>query len=226
MSTKATEDFDGFITPEGEMIARDDARRLIPIMEGRSKDRQELLEVLTSLARHCFDKGYFDGAQTYFEKIFELSDSSDAKAFCILSIGQTKEGQRDYEAALGWYRKAFSLEPGCDQEVWYFLHNNLGYCLNHFDRHEEALKYCRAAISINPERHNAHKNLGIALEGIGRYTEAAKSYINASRLCPSDPRALQHIEALVGAHPEVCRDIPGLLEEIESCRQATRIVWN
>ena len=218
------ESFDGFITPEGERIPADDARRLIPMAEEHLRDGKKLLGFLMSLGRHCIEMERFAGAQAYFEKIYQLTDSSNDKAFCLLSIGQMKEKQGEYESALGWYRKAFSLESG-GGEVWYLLHNNLGYCLNLFDRHKEAKEHCRSAISIEPNRYNAHKNLGVALEGLGQYAEAVKSYIAASMLNPRDPRALQHLESLIALHPEVQRDVRDLNAQIDACRKAAEIVW-
>jgi tetratricopeptide (TPR) repeat protein len=73
---------------------------------------------------------------------------------------------------------------------------------------------------MNPDRYNAHKNLGVALEGLGRYAEAAISYLTASRLNPKDPRALKHLDDLVATHPEVRRKIPGLKKQIDVCRKA------
>ena len=216
--------FDGFIAEDGEKISVDDATRLIPIAEEHLKDGKKHLGFLMSLARHCFEMERFAGAQAYFEKIYQLTDSSNEKAFCLLSLGQMKEKQGEYESALGWYRKAFSMEPG-DGEGWYLLRNNLGYCLNLFERHKEAIEHCRAAISIEPNRCNAHKNLGIALEGLGQYAEAVKSYITASMLNPRDPRALQHLESLVASHPDVQRDVRDLNAQMDACRKAAEIVW-
>jgi tetratricopeptide (TPR) repeat protein len=77
---------------------------------------------------------------------------------------------------------------------------------------------------MNPYRYNAHKNLGVALEGLGRYAEAAISYITASKLNPKDPRARKHLDVLVAAHPEVRRKIPGLKKQIDACRKAV-VAW-
>jgi tetratricopeptide (TPR) repeat protein len=62
---------------------------------------------------------------------------------------------------------------------------------------------CLEAMAIDPGRHNAHKNLGIALEGLGRYAEAAQSYGMAARLCPQDRRAHDLLEKLKRARPLV-----------------------
>jgi len=218
------ESFDGFIAEDGEKIPVDDAARLIPMAEEYLKDEKKLRAVLMSLGRHCIETSRFAGAQAYFEKLYQLTDSSNDKAFCLLSIGQMMEKQEEYESALGWYRKAFSLEQG-GGEVWYLLNNNLGYCLNLFERHGEAMEHCLAAISIEPNRYNAHKNLGVALEGLCRYADSVKAYITATLLNPRDLRALHHLESLVASHPEVQQEVSELNAQIDACRKAAEIIW-
>src|SRR5215831_12046221 len=87
------------------------------------------------------------------------------KAQYCLSSGQRMEQLGDFKAAINCYTAAFCLPPDTN-DVWYFLHNNIAYCLSQCGHHDEAEVYCRQAIQINAERHNAFKNLGIALEGL------------------------------------------------------------
>lgn len=91
----------------------------------------------------------------------------------------------------------------------------MGYCLNKLGRHSEAEEYCRAAIEINPNRYNAHKNRGLSLQHQSRHAEAARSFILATKLCPEDGRALEHLRDLISAHPEIAEDIPELMELFE-----------
>ncbi len=215
-----------YVAPNGEKVPIDDVERAARLAESGTRDRKEYLGILMTLAYRCFEMGMYAGAQGYFEKIFDLTDSVNAKAFCLLSIGQVKEQQEDYESALSWYRKGLSMTPGSDREIRYFLHNNLGYCLNRFERHAEAMRYCLAAIEIIPRRFNAYKNLGVALEGLGEYTEAVKSYINASLLNPEDPRSLRHVDSLLASHPKVREEIPDLDRHLADCRKAAaEISW-
>jgi len=158
----------------------------------------------------------------YIEKLLASDVSREDKAYTCLTTGQMMEHKGNYRVALECYARAFSLDP-VQNDVWYFLHNNLAYCLNLFGRFEEAELYCRQAITINGERHNAHKNLAIALEGQAKYAESARALIVAVRICPRDPRALQHLEKLFGAHPEVESDIPDIFSQIEECQRAVQI---
>jgi tetratricopeptide (TPR) repeat protein len=134
-------------------------------------------------------------------------------------MGQLMEQMQNYELAITYYSQALSLEPAHNQ-TWYLIHNNLGYCLNHFGRHAEAVPYLQQAIQIDPLRHNAYKNMGIACEGLGQYAEAAIFYIKAVQTNASDPRALRHLETLVEKQPTVVNDVPDFPMHLAACRAA------
>lgn len=193
---------EGFILPDGEFIRVDEAARMHEKAREWLQSPREVLEFLSALAQECAAKDRFAAAQDYFELLLIDSDSEAVEAYCLLSIGQLQEQQENYAAAIDWYRKAFRLRPGADG-TWYLLHNNLGYCLNRFGLHAEAEQLCRKAIAIDPRRHNAHKNLGLALEGQGCFNEAAREYLDAARLQPGDRRASGLLRRLAAAHPEV-----------------------
>ena len=200
---------DGFIMPDGEFIPIDDVQRMYEAAEKHLQTPQRIIELMHELAIECVSKKKPAGAQAYFERIIVISDSDAIKSLCLLSIGQIKENQEDIPGAIDWYRRAFCMQPGSD-ETWYFLYNNLGYCLNRLGQHDEALGYCQRAISLNPDRHNAHKNLGVALEGLGRYSDAARSYLKAAELCPADTRALSLLCSIIKSQPEIAVELPEL----------------
>ena len=191
---------DGFILPDGEFIPIDATERMHEQAGKWLQSPQEVLEFLSVLALECASKGKFAPAQEYFEMLLADNQAETLKAYCLLSIGQLQEQQENYSAAIHWYRKAFRLHPGTDG-TWYLLHNNLGYCLNRFGLHVEAEGLCRKAIAIDPARHNAHKNLGIALEGQGCFAEAAREYLAAVKIRPEDRRALRLLQRLRTVHP-------------------------
>jgi tetratricopeptide (TPR) repeat protein len=113
------------------------------------------------------------------------------------------------------------LEP-VNSKTWYFIHNNLGYCLNHCGRHEEAVPYLERAIDLDPLRHNAYKNMGIACEGLGQLTDAALFYIKAVQTNASDPRSLMHLELLAQKHPDLTVAVPNFEAHLQACRMAVR----
>jgi tetratricopeptide (TPR) repeat protein len=139
----------------------------------------------------------------------------EARATITLGIGQIMERLGDYRSASAAYLRGVALEP-VRSATWYLLHNNLGYCLNQSGRHVEAEHWCRAAIQIDPLRHNAHKNLGLAFQGQGRYVEAARCLIQAVHCEAGDPRALEHLRELVETHPEIETEMPNIHGQIES----------
>jgi tetratricopeptide (TPR) repeat protein len=193
---------DGFILPDGEFIRVDDPARMHEQARKWLKSPREVLEFLSALAQECAAKGAFAAAQGYFELLLKDAENEADTTYCLLSLGQLQEQQENYAAAIDWYRKAFRSRPGADA-TWYLLHNNLGYCLNRFGLYAEAEELCRKAIAIDPSRHNAHKNLGLALEGQGCITAAAREYLVAARLRPGDRRAFRLLQRLAAAHPQI-----------------------
>ena len=153
----------------------------------------------------------------------EVSHGTDPemRARCYLMAGRIRERLGEFESAASCYEAVVSDDLR-DPEGRYFAHNNLGYCLNRLSRHPEAEARCRRAIEIDAARFHAHKNLGIALERTGRLDEAAAAYRVAARAEPSDDRALRRLRVLLANHPEVGRDRPDLVEEVEALRKSSR----
>lgn len=116
--------------------------------------------------------------------------------------GGRLEKSKDWRAAAEAYRRALSANSP-DPRVHYFANNNLGYVLLQMEKCEEAAELCRNAIAINPEQYNAHKNLGLAFQGQGLWTDAAWCYLEATQLCPGDARAWQLLEHLLQARPRL-----------------------
>ncbi|MBZ5499141.1 MAG: tetratricopeptide repeat protein [Acidobacteriia bacterium] len=210
--------FDGFITPDGELVSIEDVDQMLSDLSQRTENTDEIVQALWGLAGECAAVGRFAAAYGYYQKILVLVDTTGEKAECLLAMGQAREQSGDHKAALDVYSRAAELPQEPDL-VWYFLHNNYAYCLNLESRYQEAEAHCRAAIEIDSERHNAHKNLGIALQGLGRYCDAARSFITAMVACPEDHRALGHLEDLVAAHGEILEQEPGLLDLRRGCHE-------
>ena len=162
-------------------------------------------------------------AMSYVDRVLAEADDPEEKARCYLTMGCIMEQIDDFSSAISYYSQALHLEPISDS-TWYFIHNNIGFCLNHFGRCKEAEPYCRKAIEIDPGRYNAKKNLAISLEGQGHYAAAARCYIEAVRSEASDPRALRHLESLLESHPEIRSQIPEISDQLEGCRNAVTAV--
>jgi tetratricopeptide (TPR) repeat protein len=207
--------------PPGRRVTAEEAEKFLLEKLKESGDDNE--EALWNLAHFYSCSGRQPEAIKYVERLITATDDPEKQASYYLALGQLMEQMQDYAAAISYYSHAFSLEP-INNPTWYLINNNLGYCLNHFKKHTEAEGYCRNAIRIDQERHNAYKNLGIALEGQGKYPEAAESYFKAVKANAGDPRAFGLLEKLVVEHPEIQEQLPDILDQLKRCQDAVRAV--
>ena len=209
----------GLVDSEGNPVSIGDPRRLIETARARYSEPGRFEDFLLFMGSLCKMRGWFWWAVVYLEELHGLVLEPDLKARCLLLLGQTWERLDHLDRALATYSEASELASG-DAGIWYFLHNNRGYCLNHFGRHREALHFCDAAIAIDASRHNAYKNRGVALAGLGRCREAARSLLEAARIYPRDPRALAIFEGLLRANPALLDQDPALLLLLAEAREA------
>lgn len=207
------DNFDGFILPDGEFVSLQDTDKMLSMLTNSYEDQREIIGCLWELAQECAGKGYLSAAFGYLEMILSLVDDLIERGNWLIRMALMMEQAEDFHAALRLYRQAFEL-PQKSDEVWYFLNNNTAYCLNKTGQYQEAERYCRTAIGIDSARHNAHKNLGIALQHQGQHVAAARSFMLASRLNPSDTRALAHLKELIAGHPEIMQTVPDLLDSL------------
>jgi tetratricopeptide (TPR) repeat protein len=149
-------------------------------------------------------------------ELIQLLPDPEDKANCVFTMGQAMEQARDYAGAVRYYKEAEALEP-THTFTWYFINNNLGFCLNTLGKFAEGEVYCRRALVSDPQRPNAHKNLGIALAGLGQLHDAARCFVQATQANAADPRAFRLLDDLLQKHPELK---PEFKAELDACRQA------
>lgn len=191
-------------------------QQLLAQLERRGGTCRETLWMLCRLYR---ETRQIDKERARTTELLGLSSDAEERALCHLHLGQLMEKEGDYIEAATLYRTALAAEPS-STPVWYFINNNLGYCLNVLGRHADAEGHLRAAIRIDPTLSNAHKNLGLCLQGLGRPADAAACFIAATRANPCDGRSLRHLEELVAAHPSLHDEVPALKADMEWCRRA------
>ncbi len=155
-------------------------------------------------------------AMTRLQQLYCLLSDLEERAKCLLTMGQTMEQVGNFASAAGYYKRALALEP-MHTWTWYFINNNLGYCLNNMERFSDAEPYCRRAIQMDPNRPNGYKNLGIALTGIGLYREAAQCFVAATQVNAADSRGYHLLMELLKDHPELEYDFA---IAAECCRKA------
>lgn len=188
-------------TPADDAIERHLLAR-IEHTGGRSAD-----DVL-AYAAFCSRTGQPARAVPHLERLAEASRPS-AAGQVLLVAGQLLEQARDFRGALARYQRGVAARSA-DADTRYFLENNRAYCMNQLGYAAPAECAARAAIAIVPARYNAHKNLGVALEGLGRSKDAVRAYLRAIECAPTEGRALAHLEDLVARQSDLLRELPGL----------------
>jgi tetratricopeptide (TPR) repeat protein len=200
----------GFLTGSEE--------RTIPV----SYECFDLPEVLWQMANVFLGKGNQQPGVQCLLRLLDISSDRERRAECFLLLGAECEKADDYGAAARFYLQGMECVPR-GTSTRYFLHNNLGYSLNQLGVFVEGEKYCRTAIEIDPQRHNSYKNLGLALQGQGIYPEAADCFTRAAFICPTDSRAIGHLEEILANHQdEVEREIPDVAEHLAAAIDARK----
>ncbi|MBS1257192.1 MAG: hypothetical protein MAG551_00228 [Candidatus Scalindua arabica] len=180
------------------------------------KEKEDPEDALFKLVKSYDQIKHYDEAFKCLRKLLSISDDTEKKAHYILTIGQLMEKKEDFKTAVRHYRRALRLKPSI-ASTSYLINNNLGFSLNKLGKYKEGEKYCIAAIKVIDLMSNAHKNLGISLEGQLHFNEAAAEYVDAVRVNPDDCRPLKHLETLLDSQPELeCE----FAEQQRLCRQA------
>jgi tetratricopeptide (TPR) repeat protein len=203
--------------PEGPLIEMSAAEMEKTLLDRVKQEKAQPTEALWELAKFYQQSKQIDKGISCLREIIAHLHDPEQKAGCILAMGQTMETAHDFEGAVRYYKEALALEPVRTQ-TWYFINNNLGFSLNTLKQFAEGESYCRKAITIDPSRSNAHKNLGISLARQGHYHEAAQCFVTATQVNAADRRALRLLQNLLNEHPELAYEF----EEIsEICQKAT-----
>jgi len=207
--------------PDRKPVSAEEAERsLLEKLEKVGPDDETILQ---ELAFFYFITDREQTAKTYFDRLIANTDDPEKHAGYYVNMGVNMVKRQNFEAGIYFYSQAYSLEPE-NTTTWCLINNNLGFCLNQVGRFAEAEGYCRSAIKIDPERHNAYKNLGVSLAGQGQYAQGARNYIKALRENAADPRALKLLEQLFAEHPEIESEIPDIEAQIQRCQEAVKAV--
>jgi tetratricopeptide (TPR) repeat protein len=206
--------------PEGPLVEMSPEEMESRLLKRLDEEKNKPVDALWQLARFYQHSKRPDKALDCLRRVLAEMPDAERKASCVLGMGQMMETAGDFQSAIKYYKEAFALEP-VQTDVWYFIHNNLGYSLNQLGQFSEGERYCRKAIEINSLRPNAHKNLGLALQGQSEYREAARCFVKATQVNAADPRALGLLESLLKQHPEMEFEFEN---DVKSCREAIAAV--
>lgn len=183
------------------------------------KDFQSHYEIIAlQLAEEYALSRRQEEASNLVRRLIVLTDDPERKAFYLLTLGRLSEQLGESEVAASYYAEGLATEPQ-NKNNWYFLHNNLAHCLNERKVFQRAEWLSREAIVIDPHRHHARHTLGVALEGQGKWKDAAEAYVDAVTVAPTEPQPLLRLEHLLRIHPEVVRELPGLHARLEECHR-------
>ncbi|MBN1365925.1 MAG: hypothetical protein JW976_14045 [Syntrophaceae bacterium] len=166
-------------------------------------------------------KGQPQKALTILKNMLADTDDNDKAAEHYLNIGRLMENMEDFVSATSYYYKAMALGPS-NLEIWYFIHNNLGYCLNVLGKYKEAEQFLEKAIKILPPLPNAYKNMGLSLEGQNCYEEAAFYYMCSMAVCPDDLRPMQHLENLISRRKDMKLDYSAIRKFIGNFKELVK----
>jgi tetratricopeptide (TPR) repeat protein len=205
--------------PRGPVVELSNAeteKMLLDKLAGASADPRN---ALWELAQFYKLSGQHEKALVRLRELIERLPNPEDKANCVFTMGQAMEQVGDYAAAIRYYKEAEALEP-TRTFTWYFINNNLGFCLNTLGKFVEGEKYCRRALEIDPKRPNAHKNLGLAFAGQERHREAAQCFVDATQANAADARAFRLLEELIKRHPELEYEFQG---DLDCCRKAIEV---
>jgi tetratricopeptide (TPR) repeat protein len=206
--------------PDGEPMTAGEIERILL----EQLDRGEIPEkkVLNNLHSLYAQSQMHEKTMAVLERLFEMVEDDEERARYLLYLGQLMERMNDFPMAENFYRDAIILKPQ-DPAVWYFINNNLGFCLNKLGQHEDAERFLHTAIETDPSRSNAYKNLGLCFQGRGLFDNAAQCFIMATQVNAADPRSLRHLEILAREHPDLSSLIPEFDETLKKCREAVQI---
>jgi hypothetical protein len=73
---KQCKEFNGFITPNGELIPLEAVDRMCSFLWKSTEDQQLLVEAISGLANECLESRLFDAALAYYTRMCELPDSA------------------------------------------------------------------------------------------------------------------------------------------------------
>ncbi len=219
------------ILPNGETIEGNGETypRLIAehIRSVTTDDERVLL--VNELTRFYTESARARTAEQNWIELINCIEDPEKRAYTLLDTGCRLEKCKDWAEAIRIYQESISLEP-TDQQTLYFAHNNLGFCLIQVGRFAEGENYSRKAIKIDGARSNAYKNTGLALQGQGRFVEAAELFIAGTLTRPQDRRSFDHLETLLRTHPEIREQMPTIDADIEKCCETVEMenqaAWN
>jgi tetratricopeptide (TPR) repeat protein len=143
---------------------------------------------LTTLARFCQSRGWFEAACTNYSEAIELSPSDPRLR---LEAGLPLAALGRHADAARCYKEAIQLSPDLAQ-----AHFLCGLELGKLEKPGDAEREFREAARLMPDLAEARLNLGIALYRQEKLTEALKEFEQVLQRNPTNALASKYLQAL------------------------------
>ena len=141
---------------------------------------------LTSLAKSFIKLGQKDSALFYLNKAESIFSKN---ADDINKIGDTYLDVPDYKKATSYYFKALAIKPNAD------TYNNIGFANEYMENNEEAKKYYKLAIDLQPDYLLSIGNLALLYNRATVYDSAIYYFRKAIAIDPKNVAYLAKISS-------------------------------
>ena len=148
----------------------------IPRLERQVADNSADTSAALELGRLYRDAGRTDAAEKLYLAILERDP---ACAECHNAFGFLCERNRDYDRAIGHYRKALEARPGWARPLYH-----IGTCRLDQGDAAEAERALKEAVAADPADASIHNALGIASARLGKDDAAEAEYRAAAAIRP------------------------------------------
>jgi stress-induced-phosphoprotein 1 len=101
---------------------------------------------------------------------------------------------KKYTEAIDWYTKAIALDP--NSEASGAIYSNRAGSWQNLNNYEKAVEDSEQCIRVRPDWLKGHFRKGVAMESMGKYDEAQKSFQEALRLSPGNEEVVEKLQAI------------------------------
>ena len=142
------------------------------------------------LGRVLIDAGQMNKAEELYLVLLKQNPSERDQAAYYHQLGVIKDQQGDYKEALGYYKRAISIEEKILSPTDSLLatsYNNIGLVYMNMGEYSQALSYYNKSLAIrektlptnHPDLASSYNNIGLVYTNMGEYLQAL-SYCNKS----------------------------------------------
>ena len=145
------------------------------VSAGDAKPDKELLQQLASAGLLIKDKHFYEAA-TELSKALKASFAGPKTGFVR---GELLRQQLEFQQAASVYAEVLREDPNFPE-----VHTKVSFVLYKLADPEDGLSEAKAAIALNPDDAEAHKNAGLALDSEQKFDARIAEYKQALRIKP------------------------------------------